>query len=327
MRLRTLGLVAACALSFAVPVGTEAQQAGKVWRVGLLGLSAIPEKRLEAFRQALGEKGYVEGRTLTIDYRTAGGVLDRLEAIAIEMIRAKPDVLVTSGTQATQAAKKATSAIPIVMGVSGDAVGTGLVASLARPGGNITGLTAITPAISGKRLELLKEIVPNLTHIAALSNPDDPPRLRDVAELKTAAAAMRIRVTTANARAAGDFDAAFATVAAARTQALLVFPDPLFNVAAGRIVDFAARQRLPAMYGSANFVERGGLMSFGTSFDELFRRAATYVDKIFKGAKPGDLPVEQPTKFELVINLKTAKVLGSTIPQSILIRADQMIDQ
>jgi putative tryptophan/tyrosine transport system substrate-binding protein len=173
-----------------------------------------------------------------------------------------------------------------VMGISGDAVGTGLVASLARPGGNITGLTAITPAVSGKRLELLKEIVPRLSHIAVLSNPADPPRVRDVAELKTAAAAMRIRVTTAEARGTGDFDAAFATMAAVSTQAFLVFSDPLFNVAAGRIIDFAARHRLPAMYGAAFFVERGGLMSFGASFDELFRRAATYVDKILKRAKP-----------------------------------------
>ena len=303
-----------------------AAQPAKVAKIAVLLTRPLSPDYLEALRQGLSALGYVEGRTIVVEQRSADGKIERLDGLAAELVRLRPDVIVASGTQATQAVKRATASIPIVMAMSGDAVGTGLVASLGRPGGNVTGLSIASPELSGKRLELLKEVVPKLANVAVMWNPTDPPRLRDFAELHGASKALRITVTSAEVRTAADFDAAFAVVTAAHPQALLVLPDPLIYPPGQRIVEFAARSRLPAMYGQTGFVEAGGLMSYGPSFVESFRRAAYYVDRILKGAKPGDLPIEQPTKFELVINARTAKALGITLPPSMLLRADRVID-
>jgi putative ABC transport system substrate-binding protein len=308
------------------PLAGEAQQTGRVPKIGFLATAAPIGSNLEAFRQGLRGFGYVEGQTIAIEQRNAGGKIEQLDGLAGELVRLRPDVIVTAGTQATQAVKRATVSIPIVMALSGDAVGTGLVASLARPGGNVTGLSIVSPELSGKRLELLKEVVPRLSTVAVLWNPADPPRLRDIGELRAAAQRLRITVTAAEVRTTADFEGAFAAVTAARPQALLVLADPLMSASRHRIVAFAARSRLPAMYGQATYVEDGGLIAFGASFSESYRRAAYYVDRILKGAKPGDLPVEQPTKYELVINMKTAKALGLTIPPSVLLRVDQLIE-
>lgn len=309
------------------PLGAEAQQAGKVPRIGFLGnTTPVLEANLVGpFREGLRDLGYVDGQNIVIEYRWADGKYDRFPALIAELLAQKVDVVVTAGTPATLAVKKATTSVPLVMIAVGDPVGTGIVPSLSRPGGNITGLTSISPELDGKRLELLREIVPNVSHIAVLWNSSSP--LQVVAERETRAAAqvLRMRVLSLGVRSIQEIEDAFATIVRERPGALLVLADRLFLQHRGRIMDFATKHRLPGVHAYRELVEAGGLASFGPSYAGMHRRAAYYVDKILKGAKPADLPVEQPTKFELIINLKTAKALGLKIPQSVLIRADEVI--
>jgi len=313
----------------AAPLGAGAQQVGKVYRIGYLNAAGPPPSAtLDAFKDALREFGYVEGKNLRIDYRFAEGRYDRLPDLAAELVRLKVDIIVTVPTQATAAAKNATKTIPIVM-ISGsvDPVGLGLVASLARPGGNVTGLSyGASPEIFSKGLELLKETVPKVRRVAILSNPGSPIQPFIMRELVVAGRSLGVQLQLLEVRGPNEFDGAFAAMAKEHVGALLVVADSLFNLHRARLADLAARSRLPAAYGTSDLVQAGGLMSYGPSFRDLHRRGAVYVDKILKGAKPAELPVEQPTKFELVINVKTAKALGLTIPPSVLARADQVIE-
>jgi putative tryptophan/tyrosine transport system substrate-binding protein len=322
-------LLTSVAGALAAPLGAGGQQAGKVYRIGYLGAGGpAPLNTPIAFEDALRELGYVAGKNLLIDYRFAEGRYERLPALAAELVRLKADIIVTNPTPATVAAKKATETIPIVM-ISGsvDPVGLGLVASLARPGGNVTGLSfGASTEIFSKGLELLKDIVPKVRRVAVLSNPGSPIQPLIIRELNAAGRSLGVQLQLLEVRGLDEFDDAFAAMAKERVGALLVVSDSLFNIHRARLADLAARSRLPAAYGTRDLVEVGGLMSYGPSFRDLFRRGAVYVDKILKGAKPADLPVEQPTKFELVINLKTAKALGLTIPPSLLARADQVIE-
>jgi putative ABC transport system substrate-binding protein len=313
----------------AAPLAAEAQHAGKVNRIGYLssGTSTSSPHFLEAFRQGLRELGWVEGENIVIDYRFAEGRFDRLPDLAAELVRLKVDIIVAAPTPAAVAAKNATGTIPIVMTVVGDPVGIGLIASLARPGGNVTGLSySVGVETFGKGLELLKAALPKVRRMAILSNPGNPSHVLAIRDLKVAAGSLGVQLQFLEARGPNEFDGAFAAMAKERVGALLVVADSVFNFHRARLTDLAARSRLPTMYGIRENVEAGGLMSYGASVPDLYRRAAGYVDKILKGAKPADLPVEQPTKFELVINLKTAKALGLTIPQSLLLRADQVIE-
>ncbi len=304
----------------------EAQQAKKVPRIGYLSLRPPgPFPSREAFRQGLRDLGYAEGQNIVIEYRQAADRVDQLRAFAAELVNLKVEVIVTSGSQATRAAKEATSSIPIVMTSSSDPVGTGFVASLARPGGNITGLSLLSPDLSGKRLELLKEIVVGISRAAVLWNPDDPPAALSLKETEAAAQALGIKLQPLEVREPNDFDSAFISATKGRTGALIILPAPIMGTHAGRIADLALRSRLPAISYASEFPEAGGLMSYGANLSDLYRRAATYVDKILKGRKPADLPVEQPMKFELIINLKTAKQIGLTIPPNVLVRADKVI--
>ena len=311
----------------AVPLAARAQQGAKVPRVGFLGNStaALEANLVGPFREGLRDLGYVEGRNVLIEYRWAEGKYERFPALIGELIALKVDVIVTAGTPATQAVKKATTSVPLVMVAVGDPVGTGFVASLGRPGGNITGLTSIAPELEGKRLELLREVLPKLSHLSVLWNPANPFHAGSLKETRAAAQVLGIKVQPLGVRSSEEFPATFAAILKERPAALVVLADRLFLHHRARIVDFALQHRLPGVYTHRELVDAGGLMSFGPNYADMHRRAATYVDKILKGAKPADLPVEQPTKFELVINLKTAKVLGFTIPQSLLIRADQVI--
>jgi putative ABC transport system substrate-binding protein len=313
----------------ASPLAAEAQQTGKVPRIGFLGgrTPSDTSPLLDAFRQGLRELGWVEGQNIVIDYRYAEGRFDRLPELAAELVRLKVDIIVAAGgTPTAAAAKNATGTIPIVMIAVRDPVGTGLIASLARPGGNVTGLSdSAGLEIFGKQLEQLKEAVPKVRRVAILSNPANLYHPLAIRELNAAARSLGVQLQLLEARGPNEFDGAFAAMAKERVGALLVLPDAMFNLHRTRLADLAARSRLPAAYGWREYVEAGGLMSYGPSLRDLYRRSATFVDKILKGAKPGDLPVEQPTKFELVINLKTAKALGLTIPQSLLQRADELI--
>ena len=321
-------LIAAGAL-LAAPLAAEAQQAAKVARIGYLStnLAALPN-RPEAFRQGLRDLGYVEGRNLVIEYRYAEGKVEQLPALAAELVALKVDVIVASGTLAALAAKQATSTLPIVFSPAGDPVGSGLVTSLARPGGNVTGLSAFAPELVGKRLELLKQAVPGVSRVAVLWQPGAFGERAEMDTLKRAEVAARdlgVPLQFVEARGPADFDRAFSDMTRARAGALTVLASNMFNSEGRRLVGLAAKNRLPALYSARELVDAGGLMSYGANLADLNRRAATYVDKILKGTKPADLPVEQPTKFELVINLKTAKALGLTIPQSVLARADEVI--
>jgi putative ABC transport system substrate-binding protein len=273
----------------------------------------------------LRELGYVEGQNILIEYRWAEGKYERFPALIAELIALKVDLIVAAGTPASLAVKKATTSVPLVMVAVGDPVATGLVASLGRPGGNITGLTSIAEALEGKRLELLREVIPKLSHVAVFWNPVNPVFKRALDELQAAAAVLRMKVLSLGVRTPEELDAAFAAIVRERPGALLVLADRLFLHHRARIMDFAAKHRLPGVHAYRELVEAGGLMSYGPSYAGMHRRAAYFVDRILKGAKPGDLPVEQPTKFELVINLKTAKALGLTIPPSLLGRADEVI--
>ncbi len=312
----------------AAPLAAHAQQAGKVSRIGYLGTStaALERHLIEAFRRELSDLGYIEGQNIAIVYRWAEGQDDRLPGLAADLVNQKPDVIVTSGTPGTLAAKQATTTIPIVMTSSSDPVQVGLVASLARPGGNVTGLTIVAPELEGKRLQIIQQLIPRLTRLGVLWNPGNPATKQVFEETKVIAERLRVTLEPVVAvRGVDEFESAFARIARARPQALDVLVDRLLLAHRTRIVDFLAEQRLPAMYPYREYVDAGGLLSYAPSNIALFRGAATYVDKLLKGAKPADLPVEQPTKFDLVINLKTAKALGLTIPQSLLLRADEVI--
>jgi len=309
-----------------LPLAVEAQQAGKVPRIGFLFFgSPGPSRELDVFRQGLRELGYIEGQNIVIEVRFANGRVERLPELATELARLNPDVLVTPGTPASLVAKQATSAIPIVVAGVADAVGAGLVANLARPGGNITGLTSISAELGGKRLELLKAVAPRASRVAVLYNPADQSNVLVLKELQKSAPALRLTLQPLEVRGPGEFVGAFVAMARERAHALFGAAGVLTTEHRKALVDLAAKRRIPAMWGERQFVEAGGLMSYAVDFYDQVRAAAIYVDKILKGAKPGDLPVEQPTKFELVINLKTAKALGLTIPQSLLQRADQVI--
>jgi putative ABC transport system substrate-binding protein len=309
------------------PFHTETQPAGKPYRVGFLGNStaALEANLVEPFRQGLRERGYVEGQDVVVEYRWAEGKYERFPDLIDELLRLKVDVIVTAGTPAALAVKRATTTVPLVMIAVGDPVGTGLVASLSRPGGNITGLTSIAADLEGKRLELLREVVPKLSHMSVLWNPASPFQVVAEKEVRAAAQMLQLRVLSLGVRAADELDAAFDAIVKARPGALVVLADRLFLHNRARIVAFATRHRLPGVYAYRELVEAGGFMSFGPSYADMHRRAATYVDKILKGAKASDLPVEQPAKFELVLNLKAAQALGVTVPPSVLARADDVL--
>ena len=295
-------------------------------RVGVLAVSfSASSPMAETFRQAVRELGYAEGRNILIEWRYAGGRYDLLPGLAAELVGRKVDVIVTESTVATLAAKKAGATIPIVMALAADPVGSGLVRSLARPGGNITGLSMMLPELAAKRLELLKELVPRAARVAVLANPDTPWHRVSLTKIRGAARALRVQPQFVEARAPDAFERAFAAMKSGRADALQVLGDPVFFNTRSRLLQLAERNRLPAIYEEGAMVHDGGLMAWGVNFAHLFQRAAWYVDKILRGAKPADLPIEQPTKFELVINLKAAKALGLTIPQSLLLRADEVI--
>jgi putative ABC transport system substrate-binding protein len=313
---------------FSAPLAAESQQAAKVPRIGALGGSAAFSPLREAFLQGLRDLGYVEGRTAVIEYRYDDDKLERLPASAAELVALKVDVIVTGSTPAALAAKQATKTIPIVFAAAIDPVADGLVTSLAQPGGNVTGLSTLGSGLVGKRLEHLKQVVPGVTRVAVLWQPGAVPERTEKdmqKEADVAARALGVRLQFVEARGSADFDRAFSDMTRARAGALTVWGNQLFFTERSRLVDLAAKHRLPAVYAIKEAVHAGGLMSYGTDIADMFRRQATYVDKILKGAKPADLPIEQPTKFELVINLKTAKALGLTIPQSLLQRADEII--
>ena len=308
----------------------EAQQPVKVPRIGYLhpgSAATASAPRMDAFRQGLRDLGYFEGKNIVIEWRYADGKTEAegLPDLAAELVRLKVDVMVTTGTPAVQAIKRASATIPIVFAVISHPVENGIVASFARPGGNVTGLTILTEELSGKRLELLKETVPNVTRIGVLSDLTNPTQALEWKEILSAAQVLGVKLQSLELRSSNDFDSAFKEALRKRAQALITLPQPLMNSHRNLIVGFAAKNKLPAIYPAPEFTDAGGLMYYGPVYTELFRRAATYVDKILKGTKPADLPVEQPTKFELVINLKTAKALGLTIPPVVMMRAQKVI--
>ena len=315
----------------AAPLTAEGQQPGRVARIGYLAanLAVADPRTREAFLQGLRDLGYVEGRNLLIEYRDAAGKTERFPALAAELVALKVDVIVAAGgTLAALAAKQATTTLPIVFAAVGNPVAEGLVTSLARPRGNVTGLSLVQQEIVGKSLELLKQAVPEVSRVALLLKPDSMPDRAKKDRLNAAdvaARALSVRLQVVEARGPEDFDRAFSDMTRARAGALTVLATPVFDSERRRLVDLAAKNRLPTVYSYRSYVEGGSLMSYGPDLADSFRRAATYVDKILKGAKPADLPVEQPTKFEFAVNLKTAKALGLTIPQSLLLRADEVI--
>jgi putative ABC transport system substrate-binding protein len=305
----------------------EAQQAKKVFRIGFMFATSasVSPGRVEAFREGLRTLGYVEGKNVVIDYRYAEGKFDSLPAFAAELVNLKADVIVTTGGISTRAAKKATATIPIVMVQDIDPVGNGFISSLARPGGNITGLSTLAPEISGKQLEVLKEIVPKIVRVVVLGTKTNPGTAQTLKETELAAKAFNMQLQYLDVIGPRDIDTGFQTVSQARAEAVVVLISSVLNSQRIQVVNHAIKSRVPVMYPFPEFVEAGGLMSYGVSFTDLYRRAATYVDKILKGTKPADLPVEQPTKFELIINLKTAKQIGLIIPPNVLARADRVI--
>jgi ABC-type uncharacterized transport system substrate-binding protein len=325
-KVRVLSILFVVAL-LAVAVMAEAQQPTRVPRIGFLvpGSHSGFAARVEAFRHGLRELGYIEGKNIEIEYRWAEGKLDRLPELAAELVRINVDVIVTSGDAAIRAAKDKTSVIPIVVSVAGDLVVPGYVSSHARPGGNITGLIDISPELSTKRLELLKETFPKLSRMAILWNAANPVMVLNFKEIERTARAMDLAPDSLEVRNSADFDRILNAPIKGKTYVLIVLQDSLVIAHSKRIVDYAAKHRLPGMYFDSSWVSSGGLMSYGPNYPDLFRRASTYVDKILKGRKPADLPVEQPMKFEFVINLKTAKQIGVTIPPNVLARADRVI--
>jgi putative tryptophan/tyrosine transport system substrate-binding protein len=314
---------AAALWSFAVHAQTST---GKLHRLGILQPGAPPEPLVDAIRQRMQELGYSEGRNIAFEYRWAEGKLDRLTELAMELVGLKVDVITTLSTPAAIAARKATTTIPIVFAGVGDPVGSGVVPSLSHPGGNITGISLLATELSGKRLELLEEIVPNASRVAMLWNDTNPGMVLRAHEAQNAASKLGVTLPSIGVHDLISFDSAFAAIESGQFNALLTLVDPFTREHRQRIVDFAAQRRLPAIYESREFVDAGGLVSYGPSLAVLERRAADYVDMIFKGKNPADLPVEQPTRFEMVIDMKTAKTLGLTIPQSVTMRADEMIE-
>jgi len=320
-------IIVVLAFSLCVHLASAAaQQPAKVPRIGYVRAEAPPAVDIEAFRQGLREQGYVEGKNVFVEYRWADGNEERLRSLVAELVRLNVDLIVTSAPAATRAAKEATGTIPVVMVLVADPVAFGFVASLARPGGNVTGFAFLMPELSGKRLELLKDTIPQLSGVAVVWNAANPYKAYDLREVQAVADALKVTVHTFPVRRPEDFDDAFKDATKSRAGGLLTLEDPFTIAHRKRVVDLALRHRLPAVYGVRPFVDAGGLMSYGPDRADQNRRAAIFVDKILKGARPADLPVEQPAKFELVMNMKTAKALGLTIPHSILIRADKLIE-
>jgi putative ABC transport system substrate-binding protein len=313
-------LVGAAAIAW--PFVARAQPPAKIPRIGIIDDSPM----WNAFRHGLRDLGYLEGQNIAFEYRYAGGLPDRLAWVAVELVRRPVDLIATFGTPPTLAAKQATTTIPIVMMGVGDPVGAGLVPSLARPGGNITGNTILGPEVAGKRLQLLKEVIPSLSRVAFLWNPDNASHPAQLAEVRGAVATLGIKLLPLAVRSPDEFDNAFAAMMRERPDAFLMTNDPFHQLSIGRIIDFLANNRLPGMFLTREIVVAGGFLSYGASLPDLFRRGAVYVHKILQGAKPADLPVEQPVKFELVINLKTAKAMGLSVPEPFLLRADEVIE-
>jgi putative ABC transport system substrate-binding protein len=317
---------ALCAMLFALCSSADAQQPKKVPRIGWLGAARTSSSRIEAFRQGLHELGYAEGKNIVIEYRYAEGKLDRLPAFAADLVRLKVDVIVAGSPQATRSAKQATSTIPIVMAFDDDPVGSGFVASLARPGGNITGLSTLFPEMSGKQLELLKEIVPKLSRVAVLGNATQPGNPQALREINVDADGLGVQIQYLEVRGPKDIETAFGEASKEHADAVLVLSTTILYFNRKQVSNLALKSRLPTIYGRPEYyVDDGGLVYYGPSYTDLYRRAAVYVDKILKGAKPADLPVEQPKKFEFIVNLKAAKQIGLTIPPNVLARADKVI--
>jgi putative ABC transport system substrate-binding protein len=312
---------------FALCAAAAAQQPKKIPRIGLLSYNSasLQAPRVKTFREGLRDLGYIEGQSIIVESRYADGKPERLSTLAAELVHLKVDVIVTLGNDATRPAKAATSTIPIVMTQDNDPVASGFVASLARPGGNITGLTTLSPELSGKRLELLREVAPKVSLVAVILDPTSSGTAITFKETEVAAHALRVKLQPFEVSKPEDFDGAFQKMTQGRVGAFMNLGTPLFNRHRKRIVDFAAKSKLPAIYHRREFVEEGGLMSYDTSQSDRDRRAAYFVDKILKGAKPADLPVEQPMKFEFIVNLKAAKQIGLTIPPNVLVRADRVI--
>jgi putative tryptophan/tyrosine transport system substrate-binding protein len=325
MKSHKIVFLALSAVLFALCVPANAQQPKKFPRIGYLGGPSPLLERREAFRQGLRELGYIEGKNIIIEWRSGEGKSERVPALAAELVRLKVDVIVTDGSNSTRRAKEATSTIPIVMAQDVDPVGRGIVASLARPGGNITGLSNLAPELSGKRLELLKETVSRLSRVAVFGTSNTPSTAPALKETELAAGALGVKVQYLDILDPKDIEIAFRAASKGRVDAVLVLGGPFVFAQRTQLVELAAKSRLPVIYETAMYVEVGGLMSYGVSITDLDRRAATYVDKILKGAKPADLPVEQPKKFEFIINLKAAKKIGLTIPPNVLARADKVI--
>ena len=323
-------VIALGAGALGVPFGSFAQQKGKVWRVGFLASRHLDfvdsDYSYGPFRRGMRELGYVEGKNVVIEWRSAEGNLERLPGLASELVNLKVDVIVTAGAPATRAAQKATTTISIVMGSVGDPVGTGLTKSLARPDGNITGLSGMAGDVSPKQLEMLLDMVPRLSRVALLINPSNSANIKGLEIVEAAGQKLGVKILRADARTPQEIENAFSWVHQQNAGALMMWTEPLFLQQKSQIAELTAKHRLPAMAGDRMFSEAGVLMSYGANITDQYRRAATYVDKIFKGAKPADLPIEQPTKFELVINRKTARALGLTIPQSLLLSADKVIE-
>jgi putative ABC transport system substrate-binding protein len=322
--LRSL-ISAISAVLFALCASAQAEQQGRIWNIGLLSESTRGSNNAQAFLQALTKLGYIEGKNLSIAYRNTRGDPGRIPALAAELVHLNVDLIFAPGTAVALGAKNATRTIPIVFASVADAVGSGLVASLARPGGNLTGLTQISPDLAGKRLEILRDVVPQLSRVAVLLTRGAAQNMPSIHETQTAARQFGVKLQMVDVADANDFNGAFARMAKDHADALIVISTPMFIDHAKAITDVATKYRLPAVYTLKEYVDAGGLLSYGVNLPDLFRRAAIYVDKILKGAKPGDLPVEQPTKFEMVVNLKTAKQIGVRIPASILQQADRAI--
>src|SRR5262245_576384 len=304
------------------PLSARAQQSAKIPRIGIIDESPL----WNAFRNGLRDLGYLEGQNVAFEYSYAGGLPDRLAWVAVELVHRPVDLIATFGTPPTLAAKQATTTIPIVMMGVGDPVGSGLVPSLARPGGNITGNTILGPEVAGKRLQLLKEVIPSLSRVAFLWNPDNASHPAQLAELRVAVETLGIKLLPVPVRSFNEFDNALAVMMREGPDAFLMTNDPFHQLSIGRIIDFLANNRLPGMFVTREVAVAGGLLSYGASLPDLFRRGAVYVHKILQGTKPADLPIEQPVKFELVVNLKTAKAMGLSIPESFLLRADEVIE-
>jgi putative ABC transport system substrate-binding protein len=324
-RRKFIGLLGAMV---AWPSTANAQQRDKVWRIGMLEMTApgMNAANLDAFRKGLHDLGYVEGQHVVIEYRSADGRSERFPKLAAEFVRLKVDVIVTRGTPAVMAAKNATATIPVIMAASGEPLRTGVVTALARPGGNVTGLSAITNELIGKRLEMLREVVPGIRRVGFLHNMSNPVAPRQWEEFKAAVQALGIEPRLLDVRNPEQIEPAIVASVSQQTQALVVGNDTVMHSNRRHVVELVAKHKLPATYHAREFVDAGGLMTYGVSYPDLYRRAATFVDKIFKGTKPSDLPVEQPTRFELVINLKTAKALSLTVPPMFLARADEVIE-